>query len=163
MKNAYAATGWVAAVAVFIVAANPTGSVFLATRSGSIGTVPQLWLLAVVALVVIGAISLATGRLLRRALNRTDATPGRAKADAWVAFYVGAVIIVIGTYAIPVGMLSIMVNSDRSLQDNVTWFFVTWIVLHLTIGAIAYLLGRLAYGRDPRPTAEPTATSWPPL
>ena len=153
MKSDYAVTGWVTAATVFIVAANPTGSVFLATRSGSIGTVPQLWLLAVVALVVIGAISLTTGFSLRRALNRADATPGRTKADAWVAFYVAMVIIVIGAYAIPVGMLTIMVSSDRSLQDNVPSFFVTWIVLHVIVGAIAYLLGRLAYGRDPKPAA----------
>lgn len=143
------AIGWTAGVLLFLVAAFPTALVVVAVRSGSVGTVSTPGLI-IVAFLVILALCIAVGYLLRRALDTVDASPTRTRADAWVAFYAAATFVAIGAFAIPIATLVVMVNSDRSLQDSGVWFFLWWGGLHVVVGLLAYGLGRLAFGREPR-------------
>ena len=153
--NKNTAIGWTAGVLLFLIAAFPTGFVVVAVRSGAVGSVNTPGLI-IVAFLVILALCIAVGYLLRRALDTVDASPTRTRADAWVAFYAAATFVVVGAFAIPVGTLVVMVNSDRSLQDSGVWFLLWWGGLHVVVGLLAYGLGRLAFWREPQQqTAQP--------
>lgn len=156
MTGHHTRAAWFVGVALFVVAAIPTALVVVAVRSGSIGSVNAPGLI-IMAFLVIAALAAATGYLFGKALDKVAASPGRSRADAWVALYVAVTVIVIGAFLIPVGTLAVMVNSDRSLQDNGLWFFVWWIGLHLLVGALAFGLGRVAFWREP-PRAAATET-----
>lgn len=157
MSTRHARTGVIAGVLVFVMAAFPTALVVVSIWSGAVGTVSDAWWI-LNAFVVIGALAAATGYLLARALERVDTEPGRTKPDAWVAFYVAVLIIAIGTSGIPIAMLTVMVNSDRSLESSGPWFFIWWTLLHLIVGGLAFGLGRLAFWR-PGPVIDDTASA----
>ena len=146
MSARHVRTGVITGVAVFIMAAFPTALVVVSVRSGAVGTVREHWWI-LNAFLVIGALAAATGYLFAKALDRVDTEPGRTKPDAWVAFYVSVIIIATGVSGIPIAMLAVMVNSDRSLESSGPWFFFWWTVLHLIVGGLAFGLGRLAFGR----------------
>ena len=144
---------------LFLLGVTPTVLLLIALYSGAVGSAPRRGLL-LMALAVTGLVAAGAGVALHRALDAVDVHPGRTPADAWVAAYVGATIFIIGTVAIPVVMLMVMVNSDRSLQDSGAWFFVVWTVAHALIAAAALGLARLAFGRSTEAAdkeAEPVA------
>jgi hypothetical protein len=157
MSTRHARTGVTAGVLVFAMAAFPTALVVTSVLSGAVGTVSETWWI-LNAFVVIGALAGVTGYLLAKALERVDREPGRTKPDAWVAFYVAVLVIAIGTSGIPIAMLAVMVNSDRSLESSGPWFFVWWTLLHLIVGGLAFGLGRLAFWR-PGPVIDDTASA----
>jgi hypothetical protein len=150
-------TGFIAGVLVFVMAAFPTALVVTSVWSGAVGTVSETWWI-LNAFVVIGSLAGATGYLLARALQRVDTESGRTKPDAWVAFYVAVLIIAIGASGIPIAMLAVMVNSDRSLNSSGPWFFFWWTLLHLVVAGLAFGLGRLAFWR-PGPVIDDTASA----
>lgn len=151
MNHRHTRTGIIAGVLVFVMAAFPTALVVTSVWSGAVGTVSETWWI-LNAFMVIGALAGVTGYLLAKALERVDTEPGRTKPDAWVAFYVAVLVIAIGASGIPIAMLGVMVNSDRSLDSSGPWFFVWWTLLHLIVAGLAFGLGRLAFWR-PTPDA----------
>lgn len=146
MNHRHTRTGIIAGVLVFVMAAFPTALVVTSVWSGAVGTVSETWWI-LNAFAVIATLAGVTGYLLAKALERVDREPGRTKPDAWVAFYVAVLVIAIGASGIPIAMLGVMVNSDRSLDSSGPWFFVWWTLLHLIVAGLAFSLGRLAFWR----------------
>ncbi len=144
----------IAAVGVFVLASIPTALVLISVYSGSVGTTPRFGLMAM-AFLVIAAVAASAGYQLRRGFEIVAADDHRNPADAWVAYYVGTVIVVIGTFLTPLLMLTALVNSDRSLADSGIWFFFWWTLGHLIIAALALGAARLVFAvvrrRSPAP------------
>lgn len=142
--------GRVFGTVVFFAMAAPSALVLSAVVQGSIGEMPRRGF-GLMTFGVIAAVAGAAGHALRRALETVDADPTRRKADAWVAGYVGTTVLVVGSFAVPILMLMVMVNSDRSLQESGWWFYAVWTTGHLLLALAAWAVGRLAFGRASAP------------
>lgn len=135
----------IAAAVVFLVASAPTVLLLVALYSGSVGTSPRLGLIAM-AFIVIAVVAASGGYELYRGLEIVASDTRRMPSDAWVAYYVGTVIVVIGALTVPLLMLATMVNSDRSLADSGIWFFFWWTLGHLVVAGLALGMTRLVFG-----------------
>ena len=59
-------------------------------------------------------------------------------------FFIASCVTTIGGFIVPVAILALMVNSDRSLNDNPLFFYVAWAGAFLLVALLAYGIERLA-------------------
>ena len=131
-----------AGLLVLIVTGTPTALLSYAIRTGAVGSAPNLGLTIVAYLIIVAAVATVTRRLDRGLSSaRTD---GRSPADAWVPFFIASCVTIIGGFIVPVAILALMVNSDRSLNDNPLFFYLAWGGAFLLVALLAYGIARFA-------------------
>jgi hypothetical protein len=130
------ASAVVAGLIVLILTGTPTALVSYAIRTGAVGSAPNLGLTIVAYLIILAAVA-AVAHRLDRALGAARAE-GRSPADAWVPFFVASCVTIVGGFIVPVAILALMVNSDRSLNDNPLFFYVAWGGAFLLVALVAY-------------------------
>lgn len=131
-----------AGVLVLIVTGIPTALVSYAIRTGAVGSAPNLGLTFVAYIIIVAAVAAVVHRL-DRALGSAR-TEGRSPADAWVPFFIASCVTIIGGFIVPVAVLAVLVNSDRSLNDNPGFFYLAWAGAFLVVALLAYGIERLA-------------------
>lgn len=131
-----------AGLLVLIITGIPTALVSYAIRTGAVGSAPNFGLTIVAYLIIVAAVAAVTHRL-DRVLGAARAER-RSPADAWVPFFIASCVTIIGGFIVPVAVLALMVNSDRSLNDNPLFFYFTWAGAFLVIALLAYGIERLA-------------------
>ena len=143
-----------AGLLVLIVTGTPTALLSYAIRTGAVGSAPNLGLTIVAYLIILAAVA-AVAHRLDRGLSSAR-MEGRSPADDWVPFFIASCVTVIGGFVVPVIILALMVNSDRSLSDNPLFFYLAWGGAFLLVALLAYGIERLAEWtlRRGRPAAE---------
>lgn len=128
----------IAGVVTFVVAMLPTAGILWSAASGSVGSVSKTGL-GVVAIAVIGAISVGSGYLID---NAYESEPSRRPGDVWSTWYGGFVFFVLGTWISPFLILVVFVNSDRALNDQLPLVLTVWTALHLASAGIGLFFAR---------------------
>jgi hypothetical protein len=136
--------GATAGVVTFAVGLLPTAAILWSASSGSVGTVHGSGL-GLVAVAVIGAVALGSGRLVLDAYRRR---PDRRPGEVWSTWYSGFVAFVLGTWASPLLILALFIDSDRALDDRMPLVLAVWAALHLAFAArgAVFARGLLATG-----------------
>jgi len=131
-----------AGLLVLIVTGIPTALLSYAIRTGAVGSAPNLGLTIVAYLIIVAAVAVVAHRL-DRGLGSAR-MEGRSPADAWVPFFIASCVTIIGGFIVPVAILALMVNSDRSLNDNPLFFYLAWAGAFLLVALLAYGIERFA-------------------
>ena len=141
--------GALAGLVTFLVTAIPSAAIVYGAQAGSIGSVSVSWF-GVFAVVILGAIAIATGVVVTRAY-RTD--PNRRPGEVWSTWFTGFAVLVVGSWFVPFVVLFVFVDSDHALSDRMAAVLAVWTLGHL--GA-AWLAGRMTRSLGvSRPRASP--------
>ena len=138
--------GVLAGLVTFGVVILPSAAIVYGAQTGSVGSVSVSGF-GGFAVVVLGAISVATGVVVSRAY-RSD--PTRRPGEVWSTWFSGFVVLVIGSWVVPFLVLFVFIDSDHALADRMAAVLLVWTIAHLAVAALAGFVMRSLSG-TPRP------------
>jgi len=140
-----------AAVVTLAITLAPSALIVAIIAIGALGELEYSRVGAPAVLMFLGAAA-AAGYLVHSGLTRAWAEPGRRPADVWIAFTAALTVLLVGVALVPVLIVLVNVDSDHSLADRAFIVELMWLVGHLGVGGLAFLVARWVFGL-PRETA----------